>query len=43
MGVAERIHGDAAAKIEVTVAIGGEKPSALATFEGEIRARIGGK
>ncbi len=43
MRMAERIHGDAAAKIEVTVAIGGEKPSALATFEGEIRARIGGK
>jgi hypothetical protein len=41
MGVAERIHGDAGAKIEVAFALVGEEPHALASLEDEIGARIG--
>ena len=41
MRVAERVHGDAAGKIEVALAVGAEQPSALAPLEGEVGARIG--
>ena len=40
MRVAERIDRDARAEIEVAPAVIGEKPSALAALEGEVRTRI---
>ena len=43
MRMAKRVHGDARAKIEIAVAIGGDEPSALSPLEGEVRARISGK
>jgi hypothetical protein len=39
MGVAERVHRDAAAGIEIGIALRVVKPRSLASLEGEIRTR----
>jgi hypothetical protein len=43
MGVAERVHSHAGCEIEVTLAVSCDEPSALASLEREIGARIGGQ
>ena len=41
MGVAERVDRDACAEIEIARTVGGDRPGAFATLEGDGRAGIG--
>ena len=41
MGVAERVHRDAAAEVEISLAVARHEPGALAPLEGDVGARIG--
>jgi hypothetical protein len=41
MGMAERVHGDAAAEVEIRIPVACVEPSSLASLEGEIRPREG--
>ena len=43
VGMAERIHGDAAGEVEIALAVGRRQPSALAPLESEVDPRVGGQ